>query len=103
MTYDLKKLDIPESLYGYISVVKLGDDGTQYPLVTTYEGSTLIYSIDQKSLFLLVVTGLLTLGPLEIYGSQEMEKYGIKGSSQYTSRRKKQMFFMISSNMRSPI
>lgn len=85
MTYDLKKLDIPESLYGYLSVVRLGDDGSQYPLITKHDGATLICSSDQNSLFLLVVTGLLTLGPLAIYGSQEMEKYGIKGSSQYTS------------------
>ena len=85
MTFDLKKLDIPESLYGHLSVVRIGDDGTQYPLVTKHDGASLICSSDKNSLFLLVVTGLLTFGPLAIYTSQEMMKYGIKGSSQYTS------------------
>ena len=85
MTYDLKKLGIPESLYGHLSVVRLGDDGTQYPLVTKYDGTSLICSSDQNSLFLIVVTGLLTFGPLAIYTSQEMMKYGIKGSSKYSS------------------
>jgi hypothetical protein len=85
MTYDLKKLDIPESLYGHLSVVRIGDDGTQYPLVTKNEGATLICSSDQNSLFLLVVTGLLTFGPLAIYTSQEMMKYGLKSPFQYTS------------------
>lgn len=85
MTYDLKKLDIPESLYDHIRVVRIGDDGTQYPLVTKNKGATLICSSDQNSLFLLVVTGLLTFGPLAIYTSQEMMKYGLKSPSQYTS------------------
>ena len=85
MTYDLKKLGIPESLYDYLSVVRIGDDGTQYPLVTKSDGAKLICSSDQNSIFLFVVTGLLTFGPLSIYTAQHMGKYGIKGSSQYTS------------------
>jgi|LSQX01.3.fsa_nt_gb hypothetical protein len=85
MTYDLRKLDIPESLYGHLSVVRLGDDGTQYPLVTKHDGAKLICSSDQNSLFLIVVTGLLTFGPMTILAGQYMEKYGIKGESQYSS------------------
>ncbi|NLB81793.1 MAG: hypothetical protein GX800_09365, partial [Clostridiaceae bacterium] len=57
----------------------------QYPLVTKNKGATLICSSDQNSVFLLVVTGLLTFGPLSIYAAQEMSKYGIMGTSRYTS------------------
>lgn len=85
MTFDLKKLDIPESLYEHIQVIRIGDDGTQYPLATKSKGASLICSSDRNSVFLLVVGGLLVTGFIGIISSQHMMKYGLKMPCQYAS------------------
>lgn len=56
--YDLSTLDIDSSMYEYLKVFRMGDDGQYYELSTNLDGSTLKFSCDQNSV---LFVGLITL------------------------------------------
>ncbi len=97
--YDLSTTDIDPKLYEYLSVYRIGDDGTRYELRSVLEGDKLKFSCNQNSLFVtgaLVVALGCTIGYAaydeyhernKYYLDANMEVFTVEGSNPYLNYR----------------
>lgn len=67
LSFDLKKLDIPESLWQDVRVVQIEDDGSRLNPETRFDGRTLQVDVDRNSLIgFVVISALASLIPADM-------------------------------------